>query len=207
MSLTSPLNAVHAAKVFAEAGIIRPYRPSRLLQLSSTLLSWGIGTAGGSVALATRFPDATGVIDDLGSLTFEEIHRRSNALARGLTAFGVREGDAVAVMCRRNHRYFVEASFAVARLGADLLYLNTAFAGPPLVDVLDREKPAVIVYDEEFTDLVEGVHADLARVLAWTEVRPSPVLTASPSTPASRSSPGTTTPTWRRPTAHRAPPS
>ena len=63
------------------------------------------------------------------SLTFGEMHRRSNALARGLTERGVVEGDSVAVMCR-NHRGFVDACIAVAKLGADILLLNTAFAGP-----------------------------------------------------------------------------
>ena len=56
-------------------------------------------------------------------------------------------------MCR-NHRGFVDASVAVAKLGADLLYLNTAFAGPQLVDVLEREQPAAVIHDEEFTDLL-----------------------------------------------------
>ena len=51
----------------------------------------------------------------------------------------------------RNHRGFVEATVAAAKLGADLIYLNTAFAGPQLVDVLEREKPSVVVHDEEFT--------------------------------------------------------
>ena len=44
-------------------------------------------------------------------------------------------------MCR-NHRGFVDATLAIAKLGADILYLNTAFAGPQLVEVLEREKPA-----------------------------------------------------------------
>ncbi len=163
-----PLNPARAAKVLAEAGVIRLHRPSRLLRLGSTLLTWGTGTAGGSIALAVRFPDQTGLVDDLGSLTFAEVHGRSNALARGLADLGVGEGDVVAVMCR-NHRYFIESSFAVARLGADLLYLNTSFAGPALVDVLERERPALVIYDEEFAHLVEEVQADLRRVLAWTD--------------------------------------
>ncbi len=165
------LNPVRAAKVLADAGVIRPYRPSRLLRLGGTLLSWGTGPAAGSISLAARFPDAVGLIDDLGELTFDEIHRRSNAVARGLSELGVGEGDSVAVMCR-NHRYFVEASFAAARLGADLLYLNTSFAGPQLVDVLEREKPRLVVYDEEFADLVDAFDptgTGVARVLAWTE--------------------------------------
>ena len=98
-------------------------------------------------------PTGVGLIDELGELTFGEMHRRSNALARGLAELGVGEGDSVAVMCR-NHRGFVDATIAVAKLGADILYLNTAFAGPQLVDVLEREKPAVVVHDEEFTDLL-----------------------------------------------------
>ena len=45
-------------------------------------------------------------------------------------------GDAIAVMCR-NHRGFVDTSIAAAKLGADLVYLNTAFAGPQLVGAAD----------------------------------------------------------------------
>ena len=52
----------------------------------------------------------------------------------------------------RNHRGFVEATVAAAKLGADLIYLNTAFAGPQLVDVLEREEPTVVIHDEEFTE-------------------------------------------------------
>jgi len=73
----------------------------------------------------------------LGALTFGEIHERSNALAHALGELGVGEGDSVAVMCR-NHRYFVDATVAAAKLGADILYLNTAFAGPQLVEVLNK---------------------------------------------------------------------
>ena len=114
-----------------------------------------------------RAPHQVGLVDELGELPGGEMHRRSNALARALAERGVREGDSVAVMCR-NHRGFVDASIAVAKLGADILYLNTAFAGPQLVDVLAREAPRLVVHDEEFTGLLSG--ADIAdRVLGWTD--------------------------------------
>ncbi len=61
----------------------------------------------------------------------------------------------MAVMCR-NHRGFVEATAAISKLGADALYLNTAFAAPQLTEVVGREKPKAIVYDEEFGDLLVG---------------------------------------------------
>jgi len=92
------------------------------------------------------------VVDELGELTFSELHDRSNRLADALRSRGVSAGDGIAVMCR-NHRGFVDTSIAAAKLGADILYLNTAFAGPQLVDVLDRESPKVVVHDEEFSEL------------------------------------------------------
>jgi acyl-CoA synthetase (AMP-forming)/AMP-acid ligase II len=70
-------------------------------------------------------------------------------------------------MCR-NHRGFIEATIAVSKLGADALYLNTAFAGPQLVDVLRREGPRVVIHDEEFTDLLARAEVD-TRVLAWVD--------------------------------------
>jgi fatty-acyl-CoA synthase len=72
-------------------------------------------------------------------------------------------------MCR-NHRGFVDATLGVAKLGADLLYLNTAFAGPQLVDVLERERPAFVIHDEEFAGLLEG--ADVRRLIGWTDSAP-----------------------------------
>ena len=125
------------------------------------------GPAGGFATLAARAPHAVGVVDELGELTWGELHRRSNSLARALAERGVGEGDSVAVMCR-NHRGFIDASIAIAKLGADILYLNTAFAGPQLVEVLEREAPSLVIHDEEFTGLLAGAHVE-RRVLAWTD--------------------------------------
>ncbi|MET1058070.1 MAG: AMP-binding protein [Nocardioides sp.] len=160
-------SGVTSAAVLARSGIIRPYSPRTLLRLGRTLKEWGTGPAGGFTSLALRWPDRVGLIDDLGPLTFGEVHRRSNALAASLKARGVGEGDSVAVMCR-NHRGFVDISLAVAKLGADVLYLNTAFAGPQLVDVLEREKPTFVVHDEEFTELLQNAEAH-DRLLAWVD--------------------------------------
>ena len=157
-------------KVLARSGIIRPYSPVALARVVGAVKTWGTGPAGGYAALAARSPHQVGLVDELGSLTFRELHERSNALARALAEKGVREGDGVALMCR-NHRGFIDASVAVAKLGADLLYLNTAFAGPQLVDVLEREKPTVVIHDEEFAELIDEAETR-QRLLAWTDGEP-----------------------------------
>jgi acyl-CoA synthetase (AMP-forming)/AMP-acid ligase II len=154
-------------KVLGRAGIIRPYSPLVLARVGKAVLDWGTGPAGGFTAMALLTPHQVGIVDELGELTCLEVHQRSNALARALAERGVGEGDSVAVMCR-NHRGFVDVSVAVAKLGADVLYLNTAFAGPQLVDVLDREQPQVVVHDEEFTELLAKAHSR-RRIVAWTD--------------------------------------
>ena len=72
----------------------------------------------------------------------------------------------------RNHRGFIEATLAAAKVGAGSLYLNTMFAGPQLAEVMEREGPKLLVHDEEFTELLEGVSADVKRVIAWVDGEP-----------------------------------
>ena len=155
-------------RVLTSAGVIRPYSPRVLVGIVSALKKWEMGPAGGFTSLAARVPDQVGLVDELGELTWQQVHERSNALAHGLRELGVGEGDSVAVLCR-NHRGFVEATVAVAKLGADLLYLNTAFAAPQLGEVCERENPAAIIYDEEFDGLVEDAKIDVPKVHAWQE--------------------------------------
>ena len=161
-------HAFTTLRVLTTAGVIRPYSPQVLAGIATTLRDWGRGPAGGFTTLALRAPDQVGLIDELGSLTYQQMHERSNALARSLRDLGVHEGDSVALLAR-NHRGFVDAAIAVSKLGADVLYLNTAFSAPQLGEVCEREDPAAVIYDEEFTELIDESGIDVTRVLAWTD--------------------------------------
>ncbi len=155
------------ARVLGGSGVLRPLSPAVLARIGKALKDWGTGPAGGFTAMALRDPYRVGLVDELGSLTYGELHRRSNALARALGERGASEGDSVAVMCR-NHRGFVDALVATAKCGADVLLLNTAFAGPQLVDVLEREGPRVVIHDQEFTGLLESAQVE-TRLLGWVD--------------------------------------
>jgi fatty-acyl-CoA synthase len=159
-------------KTLVEAGVIRPVRPDRLASMLRVLARWGASPAAGIAAAAINRPDAAMIMDEGGELTFEELHRRSNSLARGLAGEGIREGDGVAIMCR-NHHVFIEATLAVSKLGANGLFMNTAFAGPQLAGVVERELPVALIYDQEFAGLLEqaaeaGEEIGLRRFVAWT---------------------------------------
>ncbi|HSK49980.1 MAG TPA: AMP-binding protein, partial [Solirubrobacterales bacterium] len=164
----SVADALFELKVLSRAGIVAPMRPDKALKIGATFLRWGASPATGIATAAIHHPHETAILDERGSLSFERVHRRSNALADSLAKMGIGYGDGVGIMCR-NHRGFVEATLAAAKLGASALYLNTMFAGPQLVEVTKREAPKALVYDEEFTGLLEGVDDSVQRIVAWCD--------------------------------------
>ncbi len=159
-------------KVLRESGILGLQRPDKSAKVAAAFLRWGASPATGIKVAAIKYPDETALIDERGSLTFEQVHRRSNALAHAFERMGIGYGDGIGVMCR-NHRGFIEVTLAAAKLGASALYLNTMFAGPQLVEVTRREGPKALVYDEEFSGLLDGVDESVQRVVGWTDGEPS----------------------------------
>ena len=154
------------ARTLAAAGILHPGRPDHVLGAVRALVRFGPTPAGGYTASAQRYGDEIALIDELGTLTFRDVDERTNALAHGLAANGIGQGDNVGLMCR-NHRGFVESVVACSKLGANVLFLNTAFSGPQLTDVAQREDPKALIYDYEFEELIHDASRRRKRFIAW----------------------------------------
>ncbi len=159
---------LEVARTLLGTGMLAPTRPDKTLRSLAALRRWGPTPAAAYTSSAIRYPAREAVVDERGALTFAELDGRTNALARALRREGVREQDGVAIMCR-NHRGFIEATVACSKLGAGALYLNTAFAGPQIADVLAREDPTALIYDEEFEGLVEEGGRERKRFVGWHE--------------------------------------
>jgi len=153
-------------RTLSEAGVIQPVRPDKLARMVATYARWGNNPATASALAAIRHPAETYLTDELGSLTFGEVDGRANSLARALAGRGISEGDGIALMAR-NHRGFVDTTLAGAKLGCSILYLNTMFSGPQLAEVMEREGPAALIYDQEFSGLLEGVGEGVKRFVCW----------------------------------------
>jgi fatty-acyl-CoA synthase len=156
LPITTPRQLVHhmaAAATVARASMVTPERPDRLVLAMAAMTRWGNTAAGSVAASAVRHPETTAIVDELGRVTYSELWARTNALARGLRAEGVVPRMAVGVLCR-NHRVFIEATVAVAKIGADLVFLNTASAGPQLSDVIAGEGIGAVICDREYTTVV-----------------------------------------------------
>ena len=159
---------LEVARTLLETGMLQPVRADKAVRSLAALRRWGPTPASAYIGAAIRHPDRTAIVDERGTLTFSEMNKRTNALARQLQRAGISERDGVAIMCR-NHRGFIDATVACSKLGASGLYLNTAFAGPQITDVLEREDPVAVIYDEEFAGLVAPGAAKRKRFIAWSE--------------------------------------
>jgi acyl-CoA synthetase (AMP-forming)/AMP-acid ligase II len=153
------------------AGLIAPMRPDKYLRMAAATRREGLSITTGFATAAQRCPDRAALIDDLGTLTWRELDRRCDALAAGLQALPGGAPAVIGIMCR-NHRGFVEALVAANRIGADVLLLNTSFAGPALAEVVNREGADAVIYDEEFSASVDRALAErptALRIVGWTE--------------------------------------
>ena len=131
--------AARATKALLRSGVLRPERPDRLWHLAQAVRHWGPGLAAVFAMGAARYGNGPALVDERGWMSFADLDARSDAIARGLVETGVHAGDTVAVLCR-NHRYFFEITGALAKLGANALYLNTGFAAPQIAAVMQRER-------------------------------------------------------------------
>jgi fatty-acyl-CoA synthase len=149
------------------SGLVRPELPHRVAQMLLAFERHGM-LAGAVTIGAIRNGDHVALLDERGKVTYRELDERSNALANAWRDKGLDPGDGVAILVR-NHRGFLDAVFAAAKCGARIVLLNTSFAGPQIREVANREGTDLLVYDDEYADVLEGVDPPHGRWRAWTE--------------------------------------
>jgi fatty-acyl-CoA synthase len=106
--------------------------------------------------------------DELGELTYKQLDERSNALANAWRERGLEPGEGVAILAR-NHRGFIEAMFAAGKCGSRIILLNTSFAAPQIREVAGREGTDLLVCDDEYMEMLEGVTPPRGRWRAWAD--------------------------------------
>jgi crotonobetaine/carnitine-CoA ligase len=100
-------------------------------------------------------------------LTYGELNATVNRVAQGLQRAGVRKGDKVAVMLP-NCQEFVAIAFALAKLGAVEVPVNTAYLGSLLEHVLGNSDTSVCIIDEPWLErlaAIEGHTPKLKKVI------------------------------------------
>lgn len=148
-------------------GVVTPQPPLRITQMALALLHRG--SLGGLLhAVSLQHGSRMAVLDERGALSYADLEANANAVANGWLARGFEPGQGVAILAR-NHRFFLEAFFAATKVGARIVLLNTDFSAPQLRDVANREGADLLVYDDEYAAMLEGIDPPHGHWRAWAD--------------------------------------
>ena len=164
-------DTVGLVNTMRRSGLITALRPDKYVRIAAAMARENMSVTSGFAAAAQRCPDRAGLVDELGTLTWRDLDQQADALAAALQALSGGTPAVVGIMAR-NHRGFVLSLIAATRIGADVLLLNTSFAGPALAEVVTREHVDAVIYDEEFTGALDQALTalpDTTRIVAWTD--------------------------------------
>ena len=151
--LSDATDLIRGLLPITKAGIIGPIGPKTLAGVASAWYQWDF-TAGGLLAVAARRDgDRIAVVDDRGPVTYRALDADAHALAVALHDRGLRERGRIGVLAR-NHRGFLVAMGASARLGTDLVLLNTGASAAQFADIVVEQKLDWLLVDPEFTPLI-----------------------------------------------------
>jgi carnitine-CoA ligase len=125
--------------------------------------------AQGDVALdrlndcAERLPDKPFIYygEDKVTLTYAQFRDMTDRFAGGLLQAGVKPGDAVSVLTR-NSLVSAIAMFGIWRAGCLFAPINFNFKGPQLSYQLADTKPAALVTDPSFAEILTEVKGEIA---------------------------------------------
>ncbi len=116
-------------------------------------------------ASACRFPEKTALVSGGARLSYGEVDRRANRLARALRCAGVERGDRVAV-CLDNSAEAVVAIFGVLKAGGVFIVVNPTTKADKLAFILEDSRASALVTDGPKLASVADRLAGLARLRA-----------------------------------------
>jgi acyl-CoA synthetase (AMP-forming)/AMP-acid ligase II len=111
------------------------------------------------VRAVAKYPQREGLVAGDRRLTFSRLDEISNRIAACLqNTYGVQKGDRVALLIGVGLD-FPLAFFALMKLGAIAVPLNTRFKGEELAFEIDNSQSSLLIMDEEFWPTFEPVKA------------------------------------------------
>lgn len=142
----------------------------------------GLGTFLDAVARRAReAPDATAIISGQASVSFSALVERTEAVAHGLRARGIRRGDCVGVFCDRSVD-LVLSLLGIMRAGAAYVPLDPVFPPERLRHILEDSRPALVIANRAVGAALSSFPSD--RVVAFEEIeRARPLDAAAESEP------------------------
>ena len=118
-------------------------------------------------------PDVEGYVESDGSLrlTYTELNNRSNQVANAFVKAGIEKGERVGLLLM-NSSEFMEAYFALAKIGAVVVPLNWRLVADELEFILKDSGTKRLIFDNEFVETVSDLQSrgDKTDILQWLQV-------------------------------------
>lgn len=110
---------------------------------------WAGRTIGAALDHAVeRYGDEVGYVFAGGGLTYNRLKQTADLLARGFLGLGVTKGDKVAIWMA-GYAEWAFCYFALARIGAVMVPVNTRYRPEEIEYVLNKSKASLLVFKEE----------------------------------------------------------
>jgi acyl-CoA synthetase (AMP-forming)/AMP-acid ligase II len=123
---------------------------------------------------ARKFPDKEALIYGEVRLTYRQFNARVNRLAHALLDLGINKGSKVAILAF-NCNQFMEAYFALAKIGGVAVPLNFRLHGEELKYIVNHSEAEAFIMGEAFTEMVSGIQKDLPKVKNYVSITDKPV--------------------------------
>jgi len=114
------------------------------------------------------YPSKIGVVCGANRFTYAQFGERCERLAAGLLAAGVVPGDRVAYLSFNTHQ-LLEGYFGVLLSGGIVMPLNVRQTAAELSTILNHAEPRLVIYESEFSGVVDQLRLACPGVAAWIE--------------------------------------
>ena len=104
-------------------------------------------------------------------LDFEQLNLRANRVANAFLGAGIAKGERVGLLMM-NSPEFVEAFFALGKIGAVVVPLNWRLVGDELEFILKDAGATRLIFDDDFAELVADLHSrgDRTDIHQWLQL-------------------------------------
>jgi acyl-CoA synthetase (AMP-forming)/AMP-acid ligase II len=118
---------------------------------------------------AMQFPEREALVFEGQRWTYRALNERVNRLANALLSLGLKKGDKVAMLAE-NIPAMVEANYALAKIGVIYFPVKTRLLAPDIQYLVDLSDASVLIFHDEFAEMVVGMKDKLPKVKTYIEV-------------------------------------
>lgn len=128
--------------------------------MDQSIFSQGINIGHWVEKWAFLRPNKIAILCEDATFTYRQLNERVDKLISFLHKMGIRKGDRVAVLLA-NSNVYIEAFFAISRMGAILVPLNFRLARPEMEFIIRDSGSETMIFEAEFTNLIASIKPNI----------------------------------------------